>query len=135
MTVESCVNFCAAAGSSYAGLEYGRECYCAASIPSTAQTTEAGKCNKLCSGNNREFCGGVSAVDVYRNTPGSVGGDGVARTANAGNGAVIQPNTTTTTTAAAKKTKKTKKMKRDNVLGEGRMARMKLRWERAVRRR
>ncbi|KAL8931127.1 MAG: hypothetical protein Q9208_000231 [Pyrenodesmia sp. 3 TL-2023] len=124
MTVESCVNFCAATtGAVYAGLEYGQECYCGASIPSTitAQSTDLGRCNKLCSGNNREFCGGASVLNVYKDTPGSVGGDGMARTVNVVNEAVIRPNVTT---VAAKSKKR-------DILGEGmERLRLRLRWER-----
>ncbi|KAL9602500.1 MAG: hypothetical protein Q9219_001794 [cf. Caloplaca sp. 3 TL-2023] len=86
MTVESCVNFCAASGNRYAGVEYGQECYCGSSLAAGATTVEQSKCNMLCKGNSREFCGAKALVGVYFDTPGSAG-----KTANLANKAVVQP--------------------------------------------
>lgn len=94
MTVESCVNFCQASNATYAGLEYGRECYCSSSLPTTAVTADAGKCNMPCTGNPNEFCGSTSVLNVYKNTPSSVSAAGTPKTANTLNNAVITPNTT-----------------------------------------
>jgi len=74
MTVESCVAFCQASGTKgvYAGVEYAQECYCAASLPTTAVQTSLSSCNMLCKGNNKEYCGGPSLLDVYMyKVPGS----------------------------------------------------------------
>lgn len=94
MTVESCVNFCNAKGSDYAGIEYAQECYCADSLPSTATTADPSKCNMLCSGNSNEFCGAASFLNVYKNTPNSVSSAGTPKMANALNRATIKANTT-----------------------------------------
>lgn len=95
MTVESCVNFCSARAATYAGLEYAQECYCADSLPATAtMADDAAKCNMLCTGNKKEFCGAAALLNVYRNTPESVSAAGTPETANSPNGAVIAPNTT-----------------------------------------
>jgi len=94
MTVESCVKFCQASGATYAGLEYGRECYCSSSLPTTTVTADASKCNMLCTGNSNEFCGSTSILNVYKNTPSSVSTAGTPKTANTLNSAVITPNTT-----------------------------------------
>ena len=94
MTVESCVEFCQASGATYAGLEYAQECYCGSSMPSTAVTADASKCNMLCTGNSNEFCGGTSVLNVYKNTPSSVSSAGTPKMANTLNLAVIKPNTT-----------------------------------------
>lgn len=119
MTVESCVNYCSAAGATYAGLEFGQECYCGNALASGVTATDQSKCNMLCKGNNKEFCGASRLLNLYKNTPSSVNSDGSATTANTANEAVIQPNTTTSYA------------KRDeDVLGEG-MERMRLRWERS----
>ncbi|KAF2795994.1 WSC-domain-containing protein [Melanomma pulvis-pyrius CBS 109.77] len=67
MTVEKCVDFCSAAGFSYAGLEYGRECYCDNQL-STSNTPKdgiMGKCTMKCAGNNKEFCGNGGALSIY----------------------------------------------------------------------
>ncbi|KAL8771537.1 MAG: hypothetical protein Q9209_002979 [Squamulea sp. 1 TL-2023] len=89
MTVESCVNFCAASGATYAGLEYGQECYCGKSIPAGRQATDQSRCNMLCTGNNREFCGANGLLNVYLDTPGSVTSDGTLKTVNQNNAARI----------------------------------------------
>ena len=94
MTVESCVNFCNAKGSNYAGIEYAQECYCASSLPTTATTADASKCNMLCTGNSKEFCGAASFLNIYKNTPNSVSSAGTPKMANALNRATIKANTT-----------------------------------------
>lgn len=114
MTVESCVNFCSASNSKYAGVEYAQECYCSNTLASGAtKAADQGSCSKLCAGNLREFCGGAGFVNVYLMTPGSVGGaGGEAKSVNQGNVASVQPNTT----AEAK-------LKRGMGMGVGRFAR------------
>lgn len=94
MTVETCVEFCQASGSAYAGLEYAQECYCGSTLSSSAVTADASKCNMLCTGNSNEFCGASSLLNVYKNTPSSVSSAGTPMTANTLNKAVIKPNTT-----------------------------------------
>ncbi|KAL8714368.1 MAG: hypothetical protein Q9220_001701 [cf. Caloplaca sp. 1 TL-2023] len=118
MTVESCVNFCAASGASYAGLEFAQECYCGKSLATGSQVTDQSKCNMLCTGNKKEFCGASALLNVYLNTPGSVSASGAAKTVNQPNVASINANTTTPA-----------KSKRDE--GDGWVERVKLRWERA----
>ncbi|KAL8670348.1 MAG: hypothetical protein Q9168_005106 [Polycauliona sp. 1 TL-2023] len=125
MTVESCVGFCSASKYAYAGLEFGQECYCGSSLATTTQSTDAAKCNMLCKGNNREFCGAQGLLNVYKDTPGSVSAAGVPQTVNAVNKATVVANTTAV------------KTKRD-VLGEGGVRegvvkRLRLRWERVGR--
>ena len=102
MTVESCVNFCSAKGSAYAGVEYAQECYCGSSLPSTAVTADASKCNMLCTGNKKEFCGAANYLNVYENTPSSVSAAGVPKMNNVMNKAVITPNTTAPETTSRK---------------------------------
>lgn len=64
MTVESCLKSCSAY--TYVGLEYGRECWCANSIDSTAvKATAESQCNKKCSGDGSELCGGSSRLSLY----------------------------------------------------------------------
>ncbi|CZR61108.1 related to glyoxal oxidase precursor [Phialocephala subalpina] len=67
MTVEMCTSYCQAQGTNgvYAGVEYAQECYCGASLPSTAVQTSLGSCNMLCKGNTKEYCGGSGLLDVY----------------------------------------------------------------------
>lgn len=66
----------------YAGVEYARECYCAASLPSSASlASSAGSCNMLCTGNSKEYCGGSSVLNVYAYNATSVGANGMPVTA------------------------------------------------------
>lgn len=65
MTVETCVNYCQAAGKNVAGVEWSQECYCASTLPSTTTQVGLGSCNMLCSGNNHEFCGASKLLTIY----------------------------------------------------------------------
>jgi hypothetical protein len=58
----------------YAGVEYGRECWCGNAINfagSTDPTTKPGKnvtdteCKFLCPGDNKSYCGASSKMSVY----------------------------------------------------------------------
>ena len=64
MTVESCASFCN--GASYFGVEYGRECYCGASIGSTSTLQTATDCSYTCSGNSSEYCGAGNRINIYK---------------------------------------------------------------------
>ena len=68
MTVEDCVDFCISNGNSVAGMEYGNQCYCANSIPASAQPTPGsiGTCNMPCAGNGKETCGGSLVLSLYQ---------------------------------------------------------------------
>ena len=71
MTVESCTSFCQAnmLNGVYAGVEYGQECYCAASLPTGAVLeSDVGHstCNMLCKGNDKEYCGAGGLLNVYK---------------------------------------------------------------------
>ena len=64
MTVESCASFCD--GTNYFGVEYGRECYCGASLPSTSTLQPPTDCSFTCSGNRSEYCGAGGMLNVYQ---------------------------------------------------------------------
>lgn len=68
MTISSCVSFCASYNSQFAGLEYGRECYCASFLSSFSVKLNASRCNFACNGNASEICGGSLALTVYNRT-------------------------------------------------------------------
>ena len=95
MTVESCVQFCQALSPSqpYAGVEYGQECYCGSSLPSTVTAVDISKCNELCTGNTKEFCGASNLLNIYHNDPSSVSSSGTLSSMNTANDATIQPST------------------------------------------
>jgi hypothetical protein len=60
-----CAASCQQAGYSYAGLEYGAECYCGSSLRCPSAPTAASACNMVCNGNAGELCGGPNAMNVY----------------------------------------------------------------------
>ncbi|CAJ2505176.1 Uu.00g125700.m01.CDS01 [Anthostomella pinea] len=64
MTTESCAGNCSAYA--YFGTEYGRECYCGASLmPSTTPATTDNQCAIPCSGNSSQVCGDRSKISVW----------------------------------------------------------------------
>lgn len=64
LTVDSCMSFCA--GYSLFGLQYSSECYCGSTIASSSSLTNDTDCNMSCSGNNSQYCGAGSRMQVYR---------------------------------------------------------------------
>ena len=54
MTVESCQSTCYAAGYTYAGVEFGKECWCGKALqgPSVNPPIAATECSVACTGNN-----------------------------------------------------------------------------------
>jgi hypothetical protein len=69
MTQEGCVNTCAEKGFAVAGVEYGRECYCADGL-GVADGGDVGRvgdeqCNMLCSGDGGEYCGAGNRIGVW----------------------------------------------------------------------
>ncbi|CDZ96275.1 Glycoside hydrolase, family 71 [Phaffia rhodozyma] len=63
LTVDSCTSYCFRAGYTYAGMEYGTECYCASSLPSSLT---AGTCSSACGGSSSQTCGGSYLISVYK---------------------------------------------------------------------
>ncbi|CAG7849956.1 SubName: Full=Uncharacterized protein {ECO:0000313/EMBL:CCA67329.1} [Serendipita indica DSM 11827] len=65
MTVETCIDTCIAAGYEVAGVEYGTECYCSATLP--AESNKAtDNCIMPCAGDSTHLCGGGNRLNVYR---------------------------------------------------------------------
>ncbi|KAJ6657906.1 hypothetical protein lerEdw1_001826 [Lerista edwardsae] len=64
MTVSHCQEACAERAYTYAGLEYGSECYCGNKLPLTTARQE--DCNSECKGEKGTICGGVNRLSVYR---------------------------------------------------------------------
>lgn len=65
MTPAFCQDFCASKNLQYAGVEYGRECYCGSAIYSYPATSG---CNMACAGFAGEICGGGNRLNVFNNT-------------------------------------------------------------------
>lgn len=70
-TVESCIDFCSAAGFEYAGLEYKAECFCADALAAAfaPQPGFMGACVMPCSGDADQICGGWAAMSIYHACP------------------------------------------------------------------
>lgn len=69
MTVDWCLNFCD--GSQYAGLEYGRECWCSSYLSSLSTELPDGACGIPCKSNETAACGGSWALSLYNKTSGA----------------------------------------------------------------
>ncbi|KAG0652200.1 WSC domain-containing [Hyphodiscus hymeniophilus] len=65
MTVESCLSACKDGGFSFAGIEYGQECYCGVVLGNGTVPLPAISCSFPCTGNSAETCGGSSALNLY----------------------------------------------------------------------
>ncbi|EKD12406.1 WSC domain-containing protein [Drepanopeziza brunnea f. sp. 'multigermtubi' MB_m1] len=63
-TVQACVAFCKGNDYQYAGLEYGKECFCGASV-NNIQATES-DCDFSCGGDSTEVCGGLKHISIYQ---------------------------------------------------------------------
>ncbi|EPE36691.1 hypothetical protein GLAREA_08854 [Glarea lozoyensis ATCC 20868] len=79
------IEFCSVACSNYLyfGVENGNSCYCRQSISKVAQVAPASQCNKPCTGNPSQICGGSSRLNIYvlrsgDSFPGPPGPPGVA---------------------------------------------------------
>ncbi|KAH9901771.1 WSC-domain-containing protein [Xylariomycetidae sp. FL2044] len=75
MTVEMCTKACGDAAYAYAGLEYGRECWCgqqpAPGLEDASDPSCAMQCDMPCGGNAAQICGGRGAITIYRNGGGN----------------------------------------------------------------
>ncbi|KAL2357763.1 WSC domain-containing protein [Cryomyces antarcticus] len=82
MTVATCLAFC---GTRYAGLEYGRECWCSENLSALSNKLPDTNCSIPCQGNNSEVCGGALTLTLYNRTGTGATSEGAAgwRTAGA----------------------------------------------------
>ncbi|RMY39179.1 hypothetical protein D0865_12898 [Hortaea werneckii] len=80
MTVSSCLEFCSRGDNgttmNYAGIEYGRECYCGQYLSALSEEINAtAHCVYSCNGNSSELCGGRLALTLYNLTDASKTGN------------------------------------------------------------
>jgi hypothetical protein len=80
VTVETCISTCKGAGYTYAGVQYGSQCFCGDSYGEYGAATD---CNMACNGDSAETCGGTWANDVY---PTGATGSGSGSGGGGGNG-------------------------------------------------
>ncbi|KAG8809916.1 hypothetical protein FRC17_003176 [Serendipita sp. 399] len=95
MTVEKCIDGCAAAGYSSAGVEYGGECFCDNVSYPPGPSGSMDECNMPCNGNGNEICGGASRILIYYKSPIT------ATTTSTDSITPSVPTTTTTSTTTA----------------------------------
>ncbi|PPQ91411.1 hypothetical protein CVT25_014299, partial [Psilocybe cyanescens] len=74
MTVEKCIDACAADGYTSAGLEWGQECShiivgCASRDYPIGESTVSFECAMPCNGNAAEYCGASNRILVYTSLP------------------------------------------------------------------
>ncbi|CAN8099849.1 unnamed protein product [Discula destructiva] len=73
MTVNKCVNHCEALNYTFAGLEFGSDCYCGNERPAQrwvqvhalGEDWNVTKCNFACTGDHLQVCGGDQSLLVY----------------------------------------------------------------------
>lgn len=61
----ACFQHCEANGYVYAGIKYGRECWCGTSMHPNAPLLPETSCSATCLGKDIENCGGSWAISVY----------------------------------------------------------------------
>lgn len=68
MTTKLCQATCSKAGYSFAGIEYGGQCFCDNQIRNTGRlaTDTVSLCNMPCSGASSETCGGPDRLTLYK---------------------------------------------------------------------
>ncbi|KAF9696805.1 hypothetical protein EKO04_005426 [Ascochyta lentis] len=74
MTESSCIGFCNGKGYAYAGIEYGRECYCDNRILDTGVLKEDSECSFPCPGSSTEPCGAGNRMSIFTNGKGMSAG-------------------------------------------------------------
>jgi len=72
MTVELCVGACRERNSTYAGLEFGSQCHCGATLASSASKLSSAECIVPCSGNVHEYCGALNKLSLFMNQPSNI---------------------------------------------------------------
>lgn len=65
-----CIAYCASAGFSIAGTEYGGQCFCGNSL-SEKDVAEESACEMPCEGDASQMCGGSMALSVYSKSAGA----------------------------------------------------------------
>lgn len=65
MTQETCLASCINAGYSFAGLEFGAECWCGNNPVTNLSVLPDTSCNKACGGDSSEKCGGSYILSLF----------------------------------------------------------------------
>ncbi|MCJ1413736.1 hypothetical protein MMC32_000060 [Xylographa parallela] len=86
MTVNYCLSYCGNSG--YAGIEYGRECWCAPYINANSQKLPDSDCTDACEGDGTEICGDALRLTVYQHKNATTSGATALSLQRAGYGAI-----------------------------------------------
>jgi len=70
MTNAKCASICSTAPNNYQyfGTQYGRECFCGASLTSGSVAAPESDCSFACAGDANQKCGGSRRLSLYKNT-------------------------------------------------------------------
>lgn len=93
MTVDSCLSLCEDKGYKFAGVEYGKQCYCGATL-STAVTWAKDLCTLPCGGDSKDTCGGFWAMEVYELVSSGSADCPATSATNIGNEHIVLPSPT-----------------------------------------
>lgn len=64
-SVDACTAKCNAAGFFYAGVEFGKECFCGNTLSNNGVPAPASDCNFACPGNAGQKCGAGNRLNIY----------------------------------------------------------------------
>lgn len=98
-TVDSCRKFCQ--GSTLFGLQYAQECYCGSTIAASSKLTTEDQCSFTCKGNNSQYCGGSSRMQVYKLGAISSSSSSTSTATQTGTSSTLSGSTTSTGTSTS----------------------------------
>lgn len=65
MTPELCLSSCRDDGFPFAGIEFGRECWCGVVLANGTEKVDTAQCNMPCQGDKSQTCGGRSRINIF----------------------------------------------------------------------
>lgn len=71
MTAQNCEAYCGA-NYAYFGVEWSRECYCGNQLNAGSVAAKASECDHLCTGDQLQYCGGSSRLNVFKRITGPI---------------------------------------------------------------
>ncbi|KAG9230010.1 WSC domain-containing protein [Amylocarpus encephaloides] len=102
-TVANCVAVCDAASYTYAGLEYGGECWCGKTLNSNSLSVAASDCSTTCNDNATEYCGAGGRLNIYQKS-------GIAPTTLSSTSSTVSSTTTSGTSTSSASSSTTSSM-------------------------
>lgn len=68
LTIDKCIDMCENGGYTYAGVEWGQECYCGNKLDSTVKFVDDSECAMPCMGDASEMCGDDFRMGIFQLT-------------------------------------------------------------------